>query len=213
MRTLNNPALYTACLGAKKLPRRYFALRRRISDKIQSSFRALMSKLFFCELLHLRLRICVRTPFAVFFFFSEKKKIKGNKNTQHIRTCVCSLGRRKRARLKLRKGSLSLLETGVEGNGRNTREEIIRLLEVSPGDSGGHTVPIDRSGVSPMDPRSRGHSRIRWVCHDGSSQFVVTGDQHVFFELLILRPYRPVASPSRVSRSFEVSLTGQTESH
>lgn len=78
-------------------------------------------------------------------------------------------------------GSLSLLETGAEGsNGRNTRGEIIRLLEVSPGDSGGHSVPIDRVGV--VDgPANRGHSRIRWVCHDGSSQFVVTGDRHVFF--------------------------------
>ncbi|KYN34180.1 hypothetical protein ALC56_11286 [Trachymyrmex septentrionalis] len=38
-------------------------------------------------------------------------------------------------------------EAGAEGNRRNTRGEIIRLLEVSPGDSGGHSFPIDRVGV------------------------------------------------------------------
>jgi len=52
-----------------------------------------------------------------------------------------------------RKGSsdgLVILIGGGSGgfNGRNTRGEIIRLLEVSPGDSGGHSVPIDRVGVS-----------------------------------------------------------------
>lgn len=93
-----------------------------------------------------------------------------------------------------------------EDGGRNTRREIIRLLEVSPGDSGGHSVLIG-SG-SPMDPRSGGHLRICWVCHDGSSQFVVTGDQHVFFRT----PYPktlplPIVSSSNIPCS-SVTLTG-----
>jgi len=74
-----------------------------------------------------------------------------------------------------------------EGDGRNTRGEIIWLLEVSPGDSGGHSVPIDQVGVAD-GLASWGHSRIHWVCHDGSFQFVVTGD--TFFSNL-LKPYLP----------------------
>lgn len=122
---------------------------------------------------------------------SGKKK----KSSTFVNASTCS--RRKeseRGRTKHRKGSdgLVILIGGQreEDNGRNTRGEIIRLLEVSPGDSGGHSVSIDRVGVAD-GPANRGHSRIRWVCHGGRSQFVVTGDQHVFFELLILRPYLP----------------------
>lgn len=132
-------------------------------------------------------------------FFEKEKK-----------SYIFERGRRSPGRAAT-KGSLSLLEAREEDNGRNTRGEIIRLLEVSPGDSGGHSISIDRVGVAD-GPANRGHSRIRWVCHGGRSQFVVTGNQHVFFELLILRPYLP-SRLFRVSYSSGLSLTGQTESH
>lgn len=87
-----------------------------------------------------------------------------------------------------------------------TQGEIIRLLEVSPGDSGGHSVSIDRVGV--VDgPANRGHSRIRWVCHDGSSQFVVTGKRHVFFSRT---PYPKTLPPHLLRESCSSGLPNWT---